>query len=462
MQKLTSWGGGLGSDGAGAGDGQSQDERVGPRWLRGTVVPLFLISVCPPSAMLLYHTHVTLGGSLAALLGVIARDGLLTTVGRVWGPVMFGTPTAWAMLLVFFAVQLLFLRFLPGKLVPGPVTPMGNVPMYKDNGVLSFAATVALWFFCAYPLGLFSPSIIYDHFGELLGALNLGSMLFCLLLYLKGRYAPSSSDHGVSGNPVFDYYWGTELYPQLFGFDVKRMTNCRFGLMSWPLILLSFAAKQHELHGLSSSMTVAVVIQLVYIAKFFVWEIGYLRSLDIMHDRAGFYICWGCLVWVPAVYTSSTLYLVDHPIALGAPMAMLILLLGVGSVLMNYFADAQRQRVRATGGKTKVWGRDPVIIIGHYVTEEGVEKENLLLASGYWGLARHFHYVPEILGALFWSLPAAFGSTLHLLPFFYVIFLTALLTDRAFRDDNRCAKKYGKDWDAYRRAVPYRILPGIL
>ena len=28
-----------------------------------------------------------------------------------------------------------------------------------------------------------------------------------------------------------------------------------------------------------------------------------------MHDRAGYYICWGCLVWVPSVYTSPALFL---------------------------------------------------------------------------------------------------------------------------------------------------------
>ena len=26
------------------------------------------------------------------------------------------------------------------------------------------------------------------------------------------------------------------------------------------------------------------------------WETGYWGSMDIMHDRAGYYICWGCLV----------------------------------------------------------------------------------------------------------------------------------------------------------------------
>lgn len=434
-------------------------ERVGPRWLRETLVPLSLLVLCPPTVILLWHTHVALGGSFSALVGELRHGGLFATLADIWRPVLFGSPTAWAILGVFAATQLAFMRLLPGKPFHGPVTPAGNVPVYRANGPLAFAVTIALFALATGPLDLFSATIIYDHFGALLGALNVFSLGFCLLLYLKGRFAPSSSDHGHTGNPVFDYYWGTELYPRVLGWDVKQFTNCRFGMMAWPLILLSFAAKQRELHGLSDSMVVAVGIQLVYIAKFFWWETGYLRSLDIMHDRAGFYICWGCLVWVPAVYTSATLYLVDHPHHLGVPIAAGMFLLGVAAVLVNYWADAQRQRVRATNGQCTVWGKPPVTVIGHYRTAEGEARTSLLLASGWWGIARHFHYVPEILGAFFWTLPALFGNAL---PWFYVVFLTILLTDRAFRDDNRCAAKYGADWDRYRERVPWKIIPGVI
>jgi 7-dehydrocholesterol reductase len=436
-----------------------RDERVGPRWLRQTVIPATLISVCPPTVILLWHVHVALGGSLRALLGEFARDGFFATLMSIWKPVMFGTSTAWAIIGVFAAVELLLMRILPGKPFHGPITPAGNVPVYKANGVAAFVVSLGLFYVASYPLHLFSPAIVYDNFGGILGALNVFSLVFCLMLFLKGRFAPSTSDFGRSGNPVFDYYWGTELYPRILGWDVKMFTNCRFGMMAWPLILLSFAAKQHELYGISDSMIVAVAIQLVYIGKFYWWETGYLRSLDIMHDRAGFYICWGCLVWVPGVYTASTLYLVNHPNHLGAPLAIGIFVLGVVSVFINYMADAQRQRTRATNGNTTVWGKKPVVLVARYRTERGEDKESLLLASGWWGVSRHFHYVPEILGAFFWSLPALFSD---LLPYFYVIFLTILLTDRAFRDDNRCAAKYGADWEKYREKVPYKIIPGIL
>lgn len=95
-----------------------------------------------------------------------------------------------------------------------------------------------------------------------------------------------------------------------------------------------------------------------------------------------------------------------------------------------------------------------------YTTEgDKTVKTSILLVSGYWGLARHFHYVPEILAAVFWTIPAGFN---HALPWFYVVFLTFLLFDRAYRDDARCRAKYGVFWDKYCKKVPYKVIPGII
>ena len=98
------------------------------------------------------------------------------------------------------------------------------------------------------------------------------------------------------------------------------------------------------------------------------------------------------------------------------------------------------------------------MIHAEYTTTEGEIKKTVLLASGWWGLARHFHYLPEIMGAFFWTLPALF---FNVLPYFYVIFLTILLVHRSLRDEEKCRLKYGKYWQAYCEAVPSRIIPGI-
>lgn len=427
--------------------------------LRNTLGPLALILLCPPTAILFWYTNTELNGSFYNLWKLFLEQGVFQTIYTIWMPLFFGSVTAWKILGIYSAVQLIFMKWMPGKTFLGPLTPQGNTPVYKANGPATFFVTLLLFYISAYPLHLFSPTIIYDHFGELLGALNIFSLFFCAFLLFKGTFYPSSTDSGSSGNVVFDYYWGTELYPRIFGWDIKMFTNCRFGLLGWALIILSFAAKQQELYGLSDSMIVAVTLQLLYIAKFFFWETGYLSSLDIMHDRAGYYICWGCLVWVPGIYTSSTLYLVNHPNHLGVVWASLCLGLGALCIMINYFADRQRQRVRVTQGDCKIWGKNPLLIPASYVTEKGDKKNSLLLASGWWGISRHFHYVPEILGALFWTLPALFEN---FSPYFYVLFLTILLVDRAFRDDLRCSTKYKEDWNRYCQKVPYKIIPFVI
>jgi 7-dehydrocholesterol reductase len=230
-------------------------------------------------------------------------------------------------------------------------------------------------------------------------------------------------------------------------------------MMGWSALFICFAGAQVEQTGtLSTSMAVSAGLVVAYLFKFFVWESGYFTSLDIMHDRFGYYICWGVLVWVPAIYTVFGQYLVVHPIALHPLAAVAIAGVGLLALWMNYAADAQRQRVRATGGATTVWGKPPLMLRARYRTADGEERESLLLASGYWGLARHFHYVPELTLALCWALPV---GTSALLPYLYVIFLFILLLDRAGRDDRRCHAKYGASWDEYRRLVPWKVFPRV-
>lgn len=429
------------------------------RWCRLFFFPLFLILFSPLAVFLILYTNLHLDGSFEQLFETIHQDGLFSVLKVAWFPYFFGSETAWKILGIYAIFELILMKSLPGKTFLGPTTPAGNIPVYKANGPLAYIITLITFTLTSFYFNLFSPTLLYDHFAELLGALNFFSFCLCIFLLIKGRLFPTDTDSGSSGHLIFDFYWGTELYPRIFGWDVKMFTNCRAAMMGWPLLIISFAAKQHELYGISDSMIVAVALQLIYITKFFFWETGYLGSLDIMHDRAGYYICWGVLVWLPGIYTSPTFYLVNHPVHLGIWLSLLIFSLGVISIAINYLADRQRQNVRTKGGDCKIWGKKPVLTLARYTTEKGEKKENLLLASGWWGISRHFHYIPEIFAAFFWSVPALFS---HFLPYFYLVFLTILLIERAFRDDRRCSLKYGDDWQQYCQHVPYKIIPYLI
>ncbi len=434
---------------------QEQDWGLRTRRILG---PLLLITLFPQLVMLVWYTNVFLNGSLEQLFAIFAKDGFFPTIYEIWKPYFFGTFKAWKILLAFLGVELLLMKILPGRKVEGLATPKGNVPVFKANGVSSFLCTILLFYLGCAQFKLFSPAIIYDNFGGLLGALNFFSLLFCFFLYFKGRYKPSTTDSETTGDAIADYFWGMELNPRIFGWDIKMFTNCRFGMMGWGLIIISFAAKQTQLTGLSDSMLVAVGLQLLYIAKFFWWETNYWRSMGIMYDRTGFCICWGSMVWIPSIYTSSTLFLVNHPNHLGTYAALAIFIAGTTCIYINYLADKQRHYVRSKNGDCTIWKKKPDLIFANYKTEWGEEKQTLLLASGWWGISRHFHYLPELLGAFFWSLPALFT---HYIPYFYLTFLFLLLMDRSYRQERRCKTKYGKDWDKYCERVPFRLIPFV-
>ena len=247
------------------------DKRTGLFPGRKTLGPLFLLLAPPPFSIILWHIITQLNGSFVSFWYQIqGRDTLSTLWALTPSP---WEPRVWKMMLSFMAIQLLMMRLVPGKRFKGPVTPTGHVPEYKANGLQCFALSIILFLAGAYKLEWYNGGIVYDILGPLLSTLNVFSFILCFGLYLKGMYAPSTADCGSSGNMLFDYYWGTELYPRVLGFDIKQFTNCRCGMMFWGISIISYACKQFELYGeLSDSMLVSVILQLVYVAKFFWWE----------------------------------------------------------------------------------------------------------------------------------------------------------------------------------------------
>ena len=418
---------------------------------------LVLMLTTPIFLLTFWYTCYAHKGSFTSLYAEILREGVMPVLFRIWPSPL--NPEAWKIIFSYMAFELILMRIVPGKEFKAAPTVTGHVPVYNANGFECYLLTIATLVVLTHR-GIIHPEVVYDRLGELLSSMNLFALLLCTFLTIKGLNFPSTKDAGTNGNLIVDFFWGTELYPRILGWDVKQFTNCRFGMMFWQVGILCYAYKQYTMLGyVSSSMLVSVAVQTVYIAKFFLWETGYFCTMDIQHDRAGYYICWGCLVWLPAMYTMHTYFLVEHPVLLSAPLTAFFLLAGFYCVWVNYDCDRQRQEFRRTGGKVLVWGKEPDFIEAEYTTEDGKLHTSLLLASGWWGLARHFHYVPEIAASFFWCVPALFT---HPLPYFYPVYLTLLLVDRAWRDDARCAAKYQEYWDMYCSKVPSKIIPGVI
>jgi 7-dehydrocholesterol reductase len=222
-------------------------------------------------------------------------------------------------------------------------------PKYKDNGFSCYLITLA-FYFTGINLDLWSGGILIENCGPVILRLNIFALILCFGILYKGYKKPSTEDTKYSGDFFSDYFWGTELYPRvLCDLDIKVWTNCRMGMTMWPLIILSCWFYQLEQFGsVSNNLKVNVILQMIYITKFFWWEGGYYKTIDIMMDCAGFYLCWGCLVWVPSVYTINSTYLAFNPdIETSDSVLLAYLIIGIICIYINYDIDNQRGWVRS-------------------------------------------------------------------------------------------------------------------
>ncbi|CAF0908864.1 unnamed protein product [Rotaria sordida] len=426
-----------------------------------SIFPLLLCIVCPffirSIVFICNHCH----GSIMEFFSLILSDQTMTLkhVLVKFFYFQWHWPSAYIIIL-FLIYAIIMTLLLPGNEYAGPITDTGHIPIYCNNGFIYYIISLILFLLLTIILKLnhLSPTYIYDHWEEFLSTVNTFAFLLCFFVILKGKYMPSTNDHRSSSNWLTDFYRGIELYPRIFNIDIKLITNCRYGMLSWALLCIIFCMKTFELHGYTDSALITCLLTLVYLTKFFWWESGYMKTMDIIVDRAGFYLCWGCLVWVSGLYTLPSYFLVTHPNKFGHLFTIIILILGFISIFINYDCDQQKIYVRSTNGQCKIWGKQVNIIRAKYVLLNGKECESILLASGYWGLSRHFHYVPELILAFLWSCPCGFH---YILPYTYFIFLSILLIHRSHRDDQKCRLKYGIAWDKYCQFVRWKICPGI-
>lgn len=280
---------------------------------------------------------------------------------------------------------------------------------------------------------------------------TLTAFIFSLFLYMKAQVAPVSAlaPGGISGNPIYDFFLGRELNPRICFFDFKYFCELRPGLIGWVLINLALLVKEAELRG-SPSLAMWLVngFQLLYVGDALWHEEAILTTMDITHDGFGFMLAFGDIAWVPFTYSLQAQFLLRHPQPLGLPMASAICLINAIGYYIFRGANSQKNTFRKNPSDPRVAGLETI----------STATGRKLLVSGWWGMVRHPNYLGDLIMALAWSLPCGVS---HLLPYFYLLYFTALLVHREARDERQCLQKYGLAWQEYCRRVPYRIVPYI-
>ncbi len=427
-----------------------------------------IMTFCPCLVFYFWMSLEWYNGALTGPIGTMVHMGVGGALESWWNRAPTITWTTVQLYVFWFCLQALLMVTLPSKKWTGKVTFAGNQMEYTCvNGLYAWIVSHVLFLVGSIGLGLFKPTIIYDNWGSLMLLMQLMGFTFTFLFYVKGRLWPTcSSDTRHTGNLFYDLYWGLELNPRLMPgtkqnswFDIKLFMNGRPGIVAWTMINMSCAFKQYENLGyVTNSMLLVNFLHAVYVLDFFYHEAWYIGTIDIIHDRMGFYLAWGDLCWLPCMYTLQSFYLVKNPLVLDRWVALALLTIGLTGYYIFRAANNQKDYFRTTNGERTIWNVMPEWIPATYMSGDGMVHDTKILCSGFWGLSRHFNYLGDLM--MCFAFCAACGVK-HLLPHFYLLYMTILLVQRGYRDDERCELKYGAAWREYQKRVPYRIIPYV-
>ena len=285
---------------------------------------------------------------------------------------------------------------------------------------------------------------------------------------------------GHSGNLIYDFFIGRELNPRItlpvFGeIDIKAFCELRPGMLGWVILNLTFAMHQYKLYGsVSDSMLLINIFQAIYVFDALYMEPAILTTMDITTDGFGFMLAFGDLVWLPFIYSMQARYLAVYPVQLGIWGILGVLTPQAVGYYIFRGANNEKNRFRTNPS-------DPQVAHLEYIETKAGSR---LLASGWWGTARHINYLGDFIMAWSYCLPTGLAGYVMekssvlsnsnkvpvqgeaqgwgmLITYFYILYFAILLIHRELRDEEKCLRKYGKDWTEYQKRVPWRILPYV-
>ncbi|CAK9096325.1 unnamed protein product [Durusdinium trenchii] len=322
-------------------------------------------------------------------------------------------------------------------------------------------------------------------------------------------------DHGVFNYADFfnDYFMGVVRNPRLFHgilkvpFDLKRFWNARPGLTGWVILNISYLASTYyncklpsaygpgdslffgdheaksqqigkmftnadsfcDAEGSFSNIGPAAVFitfaHWYYIFDYNLVEPAYLTTTDIRHDLFGFMLTYGDWGFLSRYYPISFMGFLavqggasNGFITKNYMFALIGILMYVFGMILFRITNIEKHLFRdhMNNGGTVDKYRSPWstrIIFGDKKVEFIKTKEgSMLLTSGYWGLARHFNYIGDLTMCIGWAVACYDPSSpFPWLPISYCIYFWLMDCHRCWRDEVRCSKKYGADWDRYKQ-----------
>lgn len=372
--------------------------------------------------------------------------------------------------------------WLPGWRTQGYACHWNGEPIiYKLNGPVVLAAVVGVWSVLACT-GSEMSWLTAEYFGVSCVVANVLGVVASFMMFLASQpesahrcltvdqttlreqaatgnvmsLVPRSPDRSAGGH----FFYGRSFNPQLWGCDVKMgLYVVGAAVLEWNV--LSAARLHVRLEG-SLSLPLVTYVSLLswFVCEYLMLEVVHLYTYDIMCEKLGFKLIWGCFAFYPFFYCVGVWPLVSSS---GGSNASCLTVVGCVVSVLVFFAGWSLTR-GANLQKFFYKTRPASSLLNRGLLTNETVPNTRLLCSGFWGLARHINYLGEIVQAVALAIPGTLApwSLTSLLPWFYPLYYVALFVPRQKDDDEQLRLKYGDSaFEAYVQRVPYRMVPCI-
>ena len=354
----------------------------------------------------------------------------------------FFTPT------VIFVIVLVLHVIIPALRVEGYVheeTTAAPV-QHRLNGLIVFICALVIWWF-----ELTTVSI--DWLWRVKWSAMAGSVALSVVLAVWLVLRAPADDRRF----LLQWVEGHSRNVQFFGHVDVKMFLYIFGGTLLALNVVSSAAYHYGQFGDASNIGLFLhtAMWLWFVADYFSFERVHLYTFDIIEERVGWKLIFGCVAVYPCMYPVALWGLADAPAPEIDPSLHYIWL--GGSIVIFLIGWVITRGANLQKYTFKRWPEQ--VFLGFIKPTVLTNGEKSILNSGLWGAARHMNYLGEILIVL--AMALALGHFTNLWAWIYFIYLTIFFVARERIDDRKCAAKYGELWKEYRSKVRFRLIPKV-
>ena len=212
-------------------------------------------------------------------------------------------------------------------------------------------------------------------------------------------------------------------------------------IMNWSFLFIQF----DNLGYVLPQMWLYQAFWWFYLFTHYVLEEFILSTWDIMSENFGFMLVWGDTVYVPFFYSIAGWFIVFQELDFSSFIIAFLCIAYILSIWLFRGSNIQKYKFKKNP-KTMIWFK------------QAKSLEGKILISGFWGIGRKLNYSGEILTYFIIALTTGLISSI---PLILPGSLLILLAHRAWRDDKRCKKKYGKLWEEYCQIAKFKMIPKI-